>query len=166
LGLALRDKPERAFRSQMKFLPEIPSGASIRHLLEGGIDDPAVICAALLHDILEDTETTVEELEGTFGATIAGYVVEVTDDKALPKGERKRLQVEHAAHLSEGARLVKLADKISNLRDLIEHPPADWPLTRRREYFDWARQVVDGLRGIHPELETVFDRLCRQAPVT
>jgi guanosine-3',5'-bis(diphosphate) 3'-pyrophosphohydrolase len=84
-------------------------------------------------------------------------VAEVTDDKNLPKAERKRLQVERAARLSPEAKLVKLADKISNLRDVATHPPAHWQLARRREYFDWAKSVVDGLRGVHPRLEAAFD---------
>ncbi len=132
---------------------------------EGGVTDTDVLCAALLHDTVEDTETTFEELEQAFGATVAGIVMEVTDDKTLPKAERKRLQIAHAPHLSDAARLVKLADKIANLRDLIAHPPPDWSEMRKREYFDWAARVVDGLRGVHPDLEAVFDELQRHAPV-
>jgi guanosine-3',5'-bis(diphosphate) 3'-pyrophosphohydrolase len=124
---------------------------------EGGITDVEVICAALLHDTVEDTATTHEELLDAFGTRIARIVAEVTDDKRLPKAERKRLQVEHAPHISRGAKLVKLADKIVNLRDVLERPPAGWDLQRRREYFDWAKQVIDGLRGIHPRLEAAFD---------
>ncbi len=92
-----------------------------------------------------------------FGLPIAETVAEVTDDKSLPSQRRKDLQVEHAPHLSERAKLVKLADKICNLRDMDTHPPKDWDLKRRREYFDWAKRVVDGLRGIHPQLEALFD---------
>jgi guanosine-3',5'-bis(diphosphate) 3'-pyrophosphohydrolase len=84
-------------------------------------------------------------------------VAEVTDDKSLPKLERKRLQIEHAATISEKAKLVKLADKICNLRDMSAAPPADWPLERRREYFEWAKQVVDPMRGAHAHLERLFD---------
>lgn len=84
-------------------------------------------------------------------------MAEVTDDKALPKQERKRLQVEHASQKSDGAKLVKLADKICNLRDIVESPPAAWTAERKREYFEWARSVVGGLRGVHPVLEGVFD---------
>ena len=124
---------------------------------EAGVEDPAVICAAVLHDTVEDTETTHEELAAAFGERIAGIVAEVTDDKALPKAERKRLQIEHAAQLSPAARLVKLADKICNLRDVAERPPPSWDLARRREYFDWAKRVVDNLRGINPPLERAFD---------
>src|SRR5438270_4697478 len=90
---------------------------------EGNIADPLVICAALLHDTIEDTETTPEELEREFGKRVRDVVLEVTDDKLLPKKERKRLQIEHAPHLSRAAKLVKLADKICNLRDVADSPP-------------------------------------------
>jgi len=124
---------------------------------EGGVDDPVVLSAALLHDTVEDTETTTAELREAFGEKIAAIVGEVTDDKNLVKAERKRLQIEHAAHISREAKLVKLADKICNVRDVANHPPAKWDLTRRREYFEWAKAVVDQLRGIHPALEKKFD---------
>jgi guanosine-3',5'-bis(diphosphate) 3'-pyrophosphohydrolase len=124
---------------------------------DGGIDDPVVIAAALLHDTVEDTQTTAQELRQAFGAKVAGIVEEVTDDKNLLKAERKRLQVEHAARISPEAKLVKLADKICNVRDVAYHPPAKWDLTRRREYFDWAKAVVDRMRGTHPVLERLFD---------
>jgi len=114
---------------------------------EGAVTDVEVLCAALLHDTVEDTATTHEELVDAFGSRIARIVAEVTDDKRLPKAERKRLQVEHAAAISPEAKLVKLADKICNLRDVAARPPAGWDLRRRREYFEWAKQVVDGLRG-------------------
>jgi guanosine-3',5'-bis(diphosphate) 3'-pyrophosphohydrolase len=125
---------------------------------EGGITDAATICAALLHDTVEDTETTPEEIEREFGAEVRSIVDEVTDDKALPKVDRKRLQIEHAAEASAKAKLVKLADKICNLRDMATSPPAGWPDQRRREYFDWAKAVIDQLRGASPKLEAVFDR--------
>src|SRR5262245_26301944 len=124
---------------------------------EGGVDDVEVLCAALLHDTVEDTATTPEELAEAFGPRIAGIVAEVTDDPKLPKAERKRLQVERAAVLSPQAKLVKLADKICNLRDVAQRPPASWDLARRREYFDWAKEVIDRLRGVHPQLEAAFD---------
>lgn len=124
---------------------------------EGGIVDPVVLAAALLHDTIEDTDTTQAELEAAFGPAIAVVVAEVTDDKALPKPERKRLQVEHASHISRPAKLVKLADKICNLRDVANSPPADWAIERKREYFDWARSVVDRMRGTHEVLECLFD---------
>ncbi len=131
---------------------------------EGGITDVEVLCAALLHDTVEDTATTHEELLDEFGSRIARIVAEVTDDKRLPKAERKRLQVEHAPHISHEAKLVKLADKLVNLRDVAERPPAGWDLQRRREYFEWARQVIDGLRGAHPRLERAFDAAYARRP--
>ena len=131
---------------------------------EGDVADPAVIAAALLHDTLEDTQTTAAELRTAFGEAIARVVAEVTDDKDLPKAERKRLQVEHAATLSREAKLVKLADKICNLRDMADHPPAKWDLVRRREYFDWAKAVIDRLRGVHPRLEATFDAAFARRP--
>jgi len=126
--------------------------------VEAGVRDADVLIAAILHDTLEDTQTTKRELEREFGRKITGIVIEVTDDKTLDKAVRKHLQIEHAPHLSKAAKLVKLADKICNLRDVVSNPPAGWPLARRREYFDWAKAVVDGLRGVHPKLEKLFDR--------
>lgn len=126
---------------------------------EGGIDDPVVLCAALLHDTIEDTETTAAEIEAAFGPRIAAVVIEVSDDRGLSKSERKRLQIEYAARASREAQWVKLADKICNLRDLLAAPPQDWPPERKREYFAWSAQVVAGLRGAHPTLEAVFDGL-------
>ena len=135
---------------------------------EGGVTDLEVLAAALLHDTIEDTATTMEELLEHFGARIAGMVAEVTDDKELPKAERKRLQIEHAAGISPGAKLVKLADKICNLRDVAERPPAKWDLARRREYFDWAKRVIDGARGAPDssshKLEAAFDAAYARKP--
>ncbi|MGX1197399.1 HD domain-containing protein [Parvibaculum sp. MBR-TMA-1.3b-4.2] len=123
---------------------------------EAGIDDASVLCAAILHDTIEDTDTSVEELERTFGSVIAGIVSEVTDDKSLDKQTRKRLQIEHAPHSSPEAKLVKLADKICNLRDILANPPMDWSTQRKQEYFEWAASVGEGLRGAHAQLEAQF----------
>jgi len=131
---------------------------------EMGIIDIEVICSALLHDTVEDTETTQEELETVFGQRISQIVMEVTDDFNLPKAERKRLQIEHAAHISDQAKLVKLADKICNLRDVAECPPPEWSLQRKRDYFDWAKQVIDQLRGINKKLEAIFDAAYTRKP--
>ncbi len=126
-------------------------------LASHGVLDPVTLCAALLHDTIEDTATTGEELEREFGADVRSVVEEVTDDTTLPKADRKRLQIEHAAHISERAKLVKLADKISNVGDVAAHPPDRWDLARRQGYFDWAKAVVDQMRGVHPGLEATFD---------
>jgi guanosine-3',5'-bis(diphosphate) 3'-pyrophosphohydrolase len=131
---------------------------------EGGVSDIEVLCAALLHDTLEDTDTRQEELVNAFGSRVARVVAEVTDDKSLSSPERKRLQIEHAPKLSPEAKLVKLADKICNLRDIVERPPAKWDVQRRREYFDWAKRVVSGVRGVHPRLEAAFDEAFSKRP--
>lgn len=124
---------------------------------EGGIADVNVLCAALLHDTVEDTQTTPEELTEQFGKTIRDIVMEVTDDKKLDKAERKLKQIEHAAHASYEAKLVKLADKISNLRDIVITPPSGWESKRKQEYFKWAKKVVDQVRGTNANLESIFD---------
>ncbi len=116
-----------------------------------------ILAAAALHDTIEDTETTEEELRTFFGDEIARLVLEMTDDKSLPKQERKRLQIEQAQHMSSEGALVKLADKICNLRDVAANPPAEWSLARRMEYFDWAKAVVDGLPRVNAKLLALFD---------
>ncbi|MEO6333915.1 MAG: HD domain-containing protein, partial [Pyrinomonadaceae bacterium] len=108
----------------------------------GGVTDGNIITAALLHDTVEDCDVSFEEIAELFGSTVADYVREVTDDKSLPKAERKRLQVEHAPHLTHGAKQIKLADKISNIRDVSENPPDGWDVQRRREYVEWGVNVV------------------------
>jgi guanosine-3',5'-bis(diphosphate) 3'-pyrophosphohydrolase len=133
--------------------------------VEGKITDEQVLAAAILHDTIEDTETTAEELRQQFGITVASIVEEVTDDKSLPKHERKQLQIDHAPQISRRAKLVRLADKICNVRDMLDSPPADWLLKRRLEYFDWSKQVVDGVRGVSPALEAIFDELYARRPI-
>ena len=108
--------------------------------IEAGVVGEVLLIAAILHDTIEDTDTRFEELENFFGGTAACLVREVTDDKSLRKAERKQLQIEHASRLSPAAKQLKIADKISNIRDITDYPPADWPLTRRREYLTWAEQ--------------------------
>lgn len=131
---------------------------------EGEVTDIDTIVAAILHDTIEDTETSADEIEAEFGAKIRAVVEEVTDDKSLGKVACKQLQIDRAPLLSRAARAVKLADKICNLRDVADNPPAGWELARRQEYFDWACRVIDGLRGEHPRLEAVFDAVYRRRP--
>jgi guanosine-3',5'-bis(diphosphate) 3'-pyrophosphohydrolase len=121
--------------------------------------DTNLVMAGLLHDTIEDTSTTAQELERLFGSDISALVVEMTDDKSLPKAVRKEKQVENAPHKSVRAQVIKLADKISNLRSVIESPPADWTTERKREYFNWAQRVVAGLTTPNPILKAEFDRL-------
>jgi GTP diphosphokinase / guanosine-3',5'-bis(diphosphate) 3'-diphosphatase len=124
---------------------------------EAGVANPEVVAAALLHDTVEDTGTTPAELDRRFGPRVAALVMELTDDKALPKDARKRLQIEHAPAKSQAAKVIGLADKLCNLRDLTATAPAGWPASRRQAYFDWAEAVVAGLRGASPALEALVD---------
>ena len=124
-------------------------------------EDTNLVIAGLLHDCIEDQGVTYEELVGTFGADVAGIVRDVTDDKSLLKAERKRLQVEHAPHASARARMLKIADKTSNLRAMLVSPPSGWDEQRKRDYFAWALAVVAGCRGVSPFLEAKFDEAYR-----
>lgn len=132
--------------------------------VEGRVVDTETLIAAVLHDTVEDTDTTFEEIRSMFGAKVADTVREVTDDRRLDKPERKRLQIEHAPHMSKRAALVKLADKTSNLRDVVANPPRGWPLARRREYFDWAKAVVDQLPPVSKRLRAAFDEAYSKRP--
>jgi guanosine-3',5'-bis(diphosphate) 3'-pyrophosphohydrolase len=151
-------------RKNVAASPYINHPIALAHVLvsEGGVEEVTVLCAAILHDTVEDTQTSFDEVAQRFGAEIASVVGEVTDDKSLPKARRKALQVEHAPHLSRAAKLVKLADKICNVRDVADDPPANWPVARRIEYFEWCKRVIDGLRGVHPVLESKFDEEYRR----
>lgn len=125
--------------------------------------DPNLVVAALLHDATEDCDIPNPELARRYGPDIASLVAEVTDDKSLPKATRKRLQIEHAAHATPRAKLLKLADKTSNLRALAESPPAGWPPERKHEYLAWSRDVVAGCRNTNPWLESQFDAAAADA---
>lgn len=124
-------------------------------------DDTELVMAGLLHDCIEDQQVKFEELLGLFGVDVANLVLEVTDDKSLEKAERKRLQIEHAPHKSDRAKKLKIADKISNLHSINSSPPQGWDAQRKREYFDWAKAVVAGCRGVSGPLEAKFDAACR-----
>jgi (p)ppGpp synthase/HD superfamily hydrolase len=144
--------------------PYINHPIAVAHLLAdtGGITDLVTLMAAVLHDTIEDTKTTAEELEAQFGRTVRKLVEELTDDKNIDKLVRKRLQVEHAPRLSRRAKAIKLADKIANVRDVTDAPPADWDLARRVAYLDWTKEVVAGCRGTNPALERLYDQVLAQ----
>lgn len=125
----------------------------------GGVTDPATIVAAVLHDTVEDTKTSFEELSTAFGAEVSGIVEKLTDDKSLPKAERKLLQIRHAPGAPVAAKIVKLADKICNVIDISETPPPDWDLTRQFDYLAWSKAVIDGCRGVNGALEARFDEV-------
>ena len=151
-------------RKDVEASPYINHPIEVAELLArvGGVTDPVILQGAVLHDTIEDTKTTPEELEAAFGPEVRRVVEEVTDDKSLPKPERKRLQIEHAPHLSERAKQIKIADKISNILGVTQAPPADWTLERRQEYLNWTEQVVAGCRGCNAALEDFYDRVLEE----
>ena len=161
----------RKHRSQRR--KDVDASPYINHPIEvatnlataGRVTDLATLVAAILHDTIEDTETTPIELEENFGLEVRALVLEVTDDKQLPKAERKRLQAEHAGLLSVKAKMIKLGDMISNVRDVAATPPAKWSVARRREYLDWSDQVVRGCRGASPGLERYYDEVLQAGRV-
>lgn len=172
VGLILKAMAFAAWKHREQRRKDVDASPYINHPIalaevlwhEGGVRDPVIIAAALLHDIIEDTETTPEELGGAFGASVAAVVEEVTDVKWLSKRARKQLQVARAGRASARAKQVKLADKICNLRDILASPPKGWSIERKREYFDWAKKVIDQVRGTNPKLERRFDHLYRKRP--
>jgi GTP diphosphokinase / guanosine-3',5'-bis(diphosphate) 3'-diphosphatase len=147
-------------------IPYINHPIAVANLLVnvGNVTDTATILAAILHDTVEDTPTTSRELEKEFGSTVSKLVAEVSDDKTLLSEQRKRLQIDHASTLSRRARLIKLADKTCNLRDVVGDPPKGWSLQRKREYFDWGKSVVDKIRGANAALERAFDAAFSKRP--
>lgn len=153
-------------RKDVDASPYINHPIALMHVLcvEVEVAEHSILAAAALHDTIEDTVTTRDELEQAFGSHIAGIVVEMTDNKSLPRAERKRLQIEHASHKSQEGVLVTLADKICNLRDLAANPPRDWSLERRREYFDWAKAVINGLPRVSQDLVALFEDAYSRRP--
>ena len=163
---SIKHKDQR--RKDEEASPYINHPIEVAELLArvGQVTDLVVLQSAILHDTIEDTQTTAEEIEALFGAEVRSVVQEVTDDKSLPKEKRKQLQIEHATHISTRAKLVKLADKISNVRAIQETPPASWPLQRRSEYLDWTEQVLAGLRGCNSHLEELYDQYLQSGRAT
>ena len=162
---ALQHRNQR--RKDVDQSPYINHPISLLHILavEAGVQDVEVLCAATLHDVIEDcAETPAEreqrarEIETLFGAQVRRIVEEVTDDKDQSQAERKQQQIDHGPQLSEQAKLVKLADKITNLRDVAHQPPQGWSDERRREYFEWARAVIDAMGATHAKLHALFEQ--------
>ncbi len=122
------------------------------------MDDLETLMAAVLHDTVEDTETTFTDLTEKFGKRVSNLVAEVTDDRSLPKHERKRQQVEHSPTLTDKAKMIKIADKTCNVKDIGSNPPAGWDGKRRKQYFEWAEAVVAGCSGANSQLEDYFHK--------
>lgn len=144
--------------------PYINHPIAVAHLLAdtGGITNLVTLMAAVLHDTIEDTDTTAEELEAQFGPTVRKVVEEVTDDKSLDKAVRKQRQIDHAPKISREAKAIKLGDKIANVQDVTDAPPANWDLARRIEYLDWTEKVVAGCRGTNAPLEKLYDEVLKR----
>ena len=159
---AIKHKDQR--RKDAKESPYINHPISVALIISeiGGIDDPEVLAAALLHDTVEDTDTSPEELEDLFGKRVRTLVEEVSDDKSLPKAERKEKQIQHAKSISKGAALIKLGDKISNVTDVLDNPPTDWDDDRREKYLNWAKKVIDNCPKVNERLENHFTELLKE----
>ncbi len=157
-------KHSRQRRKDSEATPYINHPIAVAEVLArvGRITDLAGLQAAVLHDTIEDTQTTVQELVEGFGEEVSVLVQELSDNKSLPKEVRKRLQIEHAPHLSTHAKQIKIADKICNLGDITVEQPADWSSQRKRDYLDWAERVVAGCRGCNHHLEEHFDGVVKE----
>jgi (p)ppGpp synthase/HD superfamily hydrolase len=127
-------------------------------LVVGGVRDPDILIAALLHDTVEDTATTFEEIRSAFGPKVEGYLREVTDDKSLEKDVRKQLQIQHAPHKSAGAAMIKLGDKNDNLTSMGKELPVGWTNERLKAYFVWAQKVVNALPWVNAPLKKQVDQ--------
>ena len=159
------DKHRGQKRKDAQGTPYINHPIYVVHLMAnvGGITDIELLQAGMLHDTVEDTETSPEEIETRFGYAVRSLVMEVTDDKSLEKQERKRIQIQKAPRLSPRAKIIKLADKIANLTDMIASPPAHWPLERRQQYVVWSNRVIAGCRGHNDRLEEIYDARVMEA---
>lgn len=159
------DKHRDQRRKNIEASPYINHPIQVAELIArvGEVDDLAVLLAAVLHDTVEDTETSFEELEDLFGPEVSDLVAEVTDDKSLSKAERKKEQIAHTVTMTNRAKLIKLADKTCNVRDVAHSPPEDWDLKRRKEYLNWANKVIEGCRGTNERLELFFDETLQRA---
>lgn len=156
-----RDQRRKGFRNTPYINHPLEVAERINRI--AGVDDQHVLAAAILHDTIEDTQTTAEELRDRFGPRVADLVMEVTDEVGLTWQVRKRQEIEHAATLSPDAKLIKLADKTCNVADTIFNPPSEWTLQRRRDYLEFAELVAAGCRGVSVNLDRDFDDVLAKA---
>jgi guanosine-3',5'-bis(diphosphate) 3'-pyrophosphohydrolase len=156
-GVYAAEKHKYQRRKGFNQVPYVNHPLKVARLLsQCGEHDETLLIAAILHDVVEDTDATDEEISTKFSKEISELVMEVTDDKDLPYAVRKELQVKGAPNLSENAKKLKIADKTCNIRDILTYP-LDWSTERKLSYLDWAKEVVDGCRNTNPELEKEFD---------
>jgi guanosine-3',5'-bis(diphosphate) 3'-pyrophosphohydrolase len=160
---ATRHREQR--RKDARNSPYINHPLRVAYLLAcvGGVDDAEIIAAALLHDTVEDTATSLDEIAHAFGPRVRDLVAEVSDERGLSAAQRKQAQIAHAPALSTGAALIKLGDKTSNIRDIVDSPPQGWSVERRRAYLDWAEAVIDACPRVNAELEALFRDTLAQA---
>jgi len=176
-GLLIKAIKFSSFRHRTQRRKDASGSAYIHHPIQvmeliwsvGEIRDRNILIAALLHDTIEDTvrpssleeSNLKQEIVDLFGKEVLAMVLEVTDDKKKDDKVRKQLQIDHAPALSYGAKIIKLADKTANLQDIIDNPPVFWSRARKSEYFEWAVNVVAGIRGVNPKLEERFDQVVK-----
>ncbi|KAI6203563.1 hypothetical protein M3Y94_00571700 [Aphelenchoides besseyi] len=146
-------------RKDLKQTPYINHPVGVAHILTdiGDVKDTVTLVAALLHDTVEDTKTTIEEIEWEFGTEVRSIVAELTEDKTLPREQRKKIAVDKADQLSSKARVIQLADKLYNLRDLERAIPIGWSKGHVREYVDWSRELVQKIRNTNEAIEAELD---------
>ncbi len=158
------DKHRLQTRKNKEKTPYIahPIGVAENLMKTGNVRDASMIIGALLHDTLEDTQTTFSEIEKAFGKDVANYVKELSCDKGLTHSEKNRRQVIEASHKSAGAAQIKLADKLANLSELTHNPPSSWTQERVDQYYEWAQSVIDRLPAANPALKKAVDDLVDQ----
>ena len=152
------DKHKGQFRKGNLNTPYINHPIKVAYVLEkvGGISDPEIIAAALLHDVIEDTDTTHSDIKNIFNEKVADLVLEVSDEKDKPRDERKAMQIKNASNLSYEAKLIRIADKICNIQDICGADIPNWSYEQKFKYLEWAKDVVDQLKGTHKLLENHF----------
>lgn len=161
------ERHKKQVRKGISRTPYINHPIGVAKLLSRfGETDESLLAAALLHDVIEDTAKGNEEINNlsdkirdNFGEDVLKLVQEVSDDKSLTVEERKRLQVLHTPQLSDGAKKIKIADKICNVLDIKNDPPEDWPVERKLKYLEWSKRVVNGAQGLNKKLDHYFDQV-------
>ncbi len=157
-GVYAAEKHKYQRRKGFNQVPYVNHPLKVASLLsQCGEKDETLLIAAILHDVIEDTDATEQEITEKFSKEVSDIVMEVTDDKDLPYAVRKELQIKRVPSLSENAKKLKIADKTCNIRDILIYP-LDWSTERKLSYLEWAGEVIDKCRNINPELDKAFDK--------